>query len=421
MKSIEALNHFIADQRAEHNIADLPLKKVRVIDMATVMAAPYAATLLGDYGADVIKIENPNRPDAIRGWGIIEDKKIHPFWAVIGRNKFPVTLDLKKSEGRRILIDLVRKSDILIENMRPGAMEKIGIGRDDLLKENPGLIIGTVSGFGLTGPYSSRPGFGTLAEGFSGFTYLNAQPKGSPTNAPLALADFITGVHLAFALMMALQNQKRGISGGQVIDISLYEPLFSMLGPDFLSYFLTGNVPQPKGNELSYVVPRNNYRTRDGKWVTLSCAAQKPFERLMECIGHPEMNLDSRFKSNEERIKKPNRLIINQVISEWIFNQDMQEVIAVCERMNITIGPIANMQDIAENNHYKERKSLVDIKDPVTGQQLKLPNVPFRMAATPGKIRFPGLPQGAANTTIYRDLLGYSMDKIMEMKDVGSI
>jgi crotonobetainyl-CoA:carnitine CoA-transferase CaiB-like acyl-CoA transferase len=421
MKSADELSEFIASQRHAEQFAGLPLAGIRVIDMATVMAAPYAATLLGDYGAEVIKVENPDGPDAIRGWGVVADKGVQPFWTVVGRNKFPITLNLKAAQGRRILLDLIRRADVLIENMRPGAMEKLGVGKQDLLRENPGLIIGTVSGYGQSGPYAGRPGFGTLAEGFSGFTYLNAQPDGPPTNAPMALADFIAGVHLAFAVMIALRHQKRGAAGGQVIDLSLYEPLFCMLGPDFLSCRLTGDVPQPKGNELSYVVPRNNYRTRDGRWVTMSCAAQKPFERLMECVGHPEMNADPRFKINEERIKEPNRRIINRVVSEWVGSRDLQEVIATCEQLGITIGPIASMQDIAENPHYRERQSVLDITDPATGTPLQIPNLPFRLQATPGRIRFPGLPLGSANAVIYRDLLGYSETDIAQMKASGAI
>jgi crotonobetainyl-CoA:carnitine CoA-transferase CaiB-like acyl-CoA transferase len=421
MRTVEGLSQFIAAQRGDEACSGLPLQGVRVLDMATVMAAPYAATLLGDYGAEVIKIENPSGPDAIRGWGVVEEKGIQPFWSVVGRNKFPITLNLKDPDGRRVLVDLVRQSDVLIENMRPGVMEKLGIGRDDLMRENPGLIIGTVSGFGQTGPYANRPGFGTLAEAFSGFTFLNAQPDGPPTNAPMALADYISGVHLAFAAMVALRHQERGRRGAQVIDIALYEPLLCMLGPDFLQCQLTGEVPQPKGNELSYVVPRNNYRTRDGKWVAMSCAAQKPFERLMNCVGHPEMNADLRFKTNEERIKDPNRRVINQVVSEWVGSRDLSEVIATCETLGITIGPIASLQDVAENAHCRERGSTVEIEDPATGLTLRIPNVPFRLLGTPGRIRFPGLPLGAANEVIYRDLLGYAPERLRAMREKGTI
>lgn len=415
------LHEFIVGQRTKDKFAQLPLEGLRVIDMATVMAAPFAATLLGDYGADIIKVENPSNPDAIRGWGVIEEQGIAPFWSVVGRNKFPVTLNLKTPEGRRIFTDLIQKADVLIENMRPGAMEKLGIGKDELIEKNPGLVIATVSGYGQTGPFSKRPGFGTLAEGFSGFTYLNAQPDGPPTNAPMALADFITGAHLAFAIVICLRGQERGKKGGQVIDMSLYEPLFGMLGPDFLSWFLTGKAPGPKGNELSYVVPRNNYRTKDGKWVTLSGAAQGPFERLMECIGHPEMKEDPRFKTNTERIKDGNRQIINKVISEWIGSRSSEEVITTCERLGITVGPIANMKEIGGNPHFLERGSLIEIEDPATGVLLKIPNVPFGLLSSPGRIRFPGLPLGSANHAIYGSLLGYSREEIEGLKTSGAI
>jgi crotonobetainyl-CoA:carnitine CoA-transferase CaiB-like acyl-CoA transferase len=421
MSPSKDLNSFIRQQRAKEKFRGLPLEGIRVIDMATVMAAPYTATLMGDYGAEVIKVENPGNPDAIRGWGVIEEKGIHPFWSVVGRNKLPITLNLKMDEGKQIFIDLIHRADVLVENMRPGAMEALGIGKDDLLKENPGLVIATVSGYGQTGPYADRPGFGTLAEGLSGFTFLNAQPEGPPTNAPLALADFITGVHLAFAVMIALRNQERGRRGGQRIDISLYEPLFGLLGPDFLSFFLTGEVPQPKGNELSYVVPRNNYQTRDARWVTMSCAAQKPFERLMECVGHPEMKTDPRFMTNEERIKDPNREIINQVISEWVGSQTLQEVIETCEQLGITIGPIADMKDIIDNLQYQQRGSFFKITDPVTGHTLAIPNLPFHLLGTPGRIRFPGLPLGSANKVVYQDLLGYSPDRIKQYTQIGAI
>jgi formyl-CoA transferase len=421
MTSKKNLNRFIRHQLAPENAAGLPLAGTRIIDMATVMAAPYAATLLGDYGAEIIKIENPTNPDAIRSWGIIEDKGIHPFWSVIGRNKLPVTLNLKAPAGKRIFAEMVGKADVLIENMRPGVLKKLGFGKDELLDINPGLIIGTVSGYGQTGPYAGRPGFGTLAEGFSGFTYLNAQPDGPPTNAPMALADFIAGIHLAVAVLIALRQQKRGQSGGQQIDMSLYEPLFSLLGPDFLTYCMTNEIPAPKGNELSYVVPRNNYRTRDGRWVTMSGASQKPFERLMESIGHPEMNADPRFQSNEARIKAPHRRIINQVISEWVGNRDLDDVIETCERLGITIGPIASMQDIAANPHFAERGSILRVADPATGEILKIPNLSFRLTGTPGRIRFPGLPLGSANEFVYGTLLGRSSEQIAELEDKGVI
>jgi crotonobetainyl-CoA:carnitine CoA-transferase CaiB-like acyl-CoA transferase len=417
----EKLTEFIRAQRVRENVEGLPLKDIRVIDLSTVVAAPFAATLLGDMGAEVIKVENPNMPDALRAWGIIEDKGIHPFWSVIGRNKLPVTINLKAPEGKQIFSELIEKSDILIENMRPGTLDKLGFDIESLQRKNPGLIIGKISGYGQTGPYSSRPGFGTLAEGYSGYTYLNAQPDGIPTNPPMALADYLAGLHLVFALSVALRDQKRGVRGSQVIDVSLYEPLFGLLGPDFLSYSLTGEVPQAQGNELSYVAPRNSYRTKDEQWATLSCSAQKPFERLMDCVGHPELIQDSRFLSNDIRSKPENRKVLNEVIGEWIGARDLGEVLETCDRLGVTIGPITTMKDIDEDRHYNERGTLIEIEDPVTGTMLRMPNMPFRMAGKPSKIRFPGLPHGAANAALYEDLLGYSPDAVEKLKAAKAI
>jgi crotonobetainyl-CoA:carnitine CoA-transferase CaiB-like acyl-CoA transferase len=415
------LDDFISKQRTKESVDSLPLKDLRVIDLSTVVAAPFAATLLGDMGAEIIKIENPAMPDALRAWGVVKDKGVQPFWSVIGRNKYPVTLNLKSPEGKQIFSKLIEKTDVLIENMRPGTLGKLGFDTDTLLRQNPGLVVGKISGYGQTGPYSPRPGFGTLAEGYSGFTYLNAQPGGVPTNPPMALADYIAGLHLAFALLIALRNQKRGERGGQIVDVSLYEPLFGLLGPDFLSYCLTGEIPQPKGNELSYTAPRNSYQTKDGQWVALSCSAQKPFERLMECIGHPEMIGDPQFRTNENRIQPESRRKLNHVISEWIGNHDAGDVLDICDRLNVTVGPITSMKDIDEDPHYNERDSIIEIEDPATGTNLKIPDLAFRMTGTPGKIRFPGLPHGSANKVVYGELLGYSSEEIERLKEVKAI
>ncbi len=221
--------------------------------------------------------------------------------------------------------------------------------------------------------------------------------------------------------MIALRDQERGVKGGQMVDISLYEPLFGLLGPDFLSCFLSGKAPQPKGNELSYVVPRNNYRTKDKKWVAVSCSAQKPFERLMDAVGRPDMKEDPRYKTNEARIEEENRRVINQVVSDWIGGQDLKEIIDLCDRLGITVGPIDTMEDIAHEPHYNERGSFIEIKDPVTGTLLKMPNVPFRMLGSPGRIRFPGLPKGAANKVIFQDLLGHKPEEIKRFIEEGTI
>lgn len=409
------INNFLRQQRTYREESELPLKDIRVIDLGTVVAAPFAATLLGDFGAEVIKVENPNIPDAIRAWSTLEDG-LQPWWLVISRNKLPVTLNMKAPAGAAIFTELVKKSDVLLENFRPGVLDRLGYPAEQLFKLNKGIIIGRISGYGLTGPYAHRPGFGTLAEGFSGFTYLNAEPNGPSLSPPMPLADMTAGLHMAFAIMVALKGARRGEYGGQEIDISLYEPLLGMLGGNFLEYWLSGEIPQPLGSEMSYAAPRNNYQTKDGGWLGLSASAQVPFERLMDAIGKPEYKTDSRFSTNEARIKKENRKELNRVISEWLSQMTLTEALEACERHEVTAGIIADMSDIARDPHVQERKTLIDLDDPATGKKLRLPDVPIRMPDSPGKIRFPGLPFGAANEVVYQDILGYSAGQLEELR-----
>lgn len=420
MRSKKELNRFLRDQRTDEALKGLPLQDIRVIDVASVVAAPYAATLLGDFGAEVIKVENPLVPDAPRAFWEIEPG-IQPYWAFLARNKFPVTINLRSDEGKKIFLELIGKSDVLVENMRLGTLEKLGLDMETLHNRNPGLIIGRLSGYGQTGPYAARPGFGTISEGFAGFTYLNAPRGGDPLNAPLPLADFLTSLHLALAIMICLRNQERGKKGGRVIDISLYEPLFGLFGGEFIRHTMTGEIPHSLGSEWSYVAPRNIFKTKDGKWVTMTASVQRPFERLMKAVGHPEIIDDPRFKTNKERVKEENRQVINKVIAEWIASKDLQDVLETCAQLDVAMGPINSMEDIAKDPHYETRESWIKIEDPVTGTPLKIPNIPFRILGSEGRVRFPGLPLGAANDVIYGDVLGYTPEQIEKLRETGAI
>ena len=237
----------------------------------------------------------------------------------------------------------------------------------------------------------------------------------------MPLADFLTSLHLLVAIMICLRDQKRGERGAKVIDRSLYEPLFSLFGGEFIKYSMTGELPQSLGNEWTYVAPRNNFKTKDGKWVTLTASVQKPFERLMKAVGHPEMIEDTRFKTNKERVKEENRRVINKVIAEWVAGKDLGDVLETCANLDVAMGPINSMEDIAKDPHYKARQSWIEIEDPVTGTPIRMPNVPFRILGSSGRIRFPGLPQGAANEVIYEDLLGYPPEQIEKLREAGAI
>ncbi|MCR8921311.1 CoA transferase [Dasania sp. GY-MA-18] len=420
-RSKTELDAFIASQRLSNCFEGLPLQGKRVLDMSTVIAAPYAAALLGDAGAEVLKIENPKAPDGLRSWGTIKENGIEPYYAVIGRNKLPVTVNLKNEHGKALFLDLVKQSDVLIENMRVGVMERLGLTQQELLAVNPGLIIAKVSGYGTSGPNAEQPGFGTLAEAYSGFTYLNGHAESGPTSPPNALADLTTGVHLAFAVSLALANQERGVKGGQLIDISLYEPLLGYLGGEFLHYKLTGENPEPIGNELRAASPRNNYQTKDGKWIALSCSSQKPWEKLAQVMGHDNLIKDPRFLTNNERIEPANRKALNGIIQDWLKNHTKAEALEICRRENITAGPIMAMRDIDVDEHMQQRESFITLEDPATGIALKFPNVPFRLTGQPTRIRFPGLPHGSANDTVYKELLGYNEGQISELKAMGAI
>lgn len=411
---------FIREQRKKAESSNMPLKDIRAIDLGAVVAAPYAATLLGDFGAEVIKIEPPGVPDAIRFWAVVEGR-YQPSWLVASRNKLPITLNLKHAQGQKLFTQLVERSDVLFENMRPGTLDRLGFSAEKLWQVNKGLVISRISGYGQTGPYSPKPGFGTLAEAMSGFTRQNAQPGGPPTNPPLALADMTAGVHLALGTIIALRGQKRGEKGGQEIDMSLYEPLFSFMGPEFLRYHLSGEVAEPMGNESNFTSPRNSFQTKEGKWVALSASSQAPYERMMDLIGHPELKTAEGFRDNQERIQKESRKVLNRVIGEWIKNRTLKEVVDECEKAGVTIGPVYSMEDIANDPHVKERGSITPVFDPDSERTLSFPNIPIHLLQTPGAVRFPGLPMGSANEVIYQDLLGYSPEEIEGMKAKGVI
>ena len=414
------LRDFIRERRIGLAQSRLPLRDIRIIDLGSVVAGPFGATLLGDYGAEVVKIEPPGVPDALRYWAVIEARH-EPFWLLASRNKLPITLNLKHPQGREILARLVAQSDVLLENMRPGTLDRLGFPAAKLWEINRGLIIGRISGYGQTGPYASKPGFGTLAEAMSGFTYMNAQPGAPPTNPPLALADMIAGTHLALGVMIALRDQKRGERGGQELDLSLYEPLFGFMGGDFLMHALSGIAPHPVGNESNYVSPRNSYRTADGRWVALSASSQAPFERLMDLVGRPDLKQTPGFRNNQERLQQASRDVLNRIIGDWIKARPLAEVLEACEKAGVTIGPVYSMEDIARDPHYRARGSITSIFDPASQKEIPVPETPIRLSATPGAIRFPGLPMGAANEVVLEDLLGYSPEEVADFRRAGAI
>jgi len=417
---LEKITEFLLEQRKRVNSSSLPLKDIRVIDLGAVVAAPFAATMLGDFGAEVVKVEPREVPDAIRFWSVVEEK-YQPYWLVHSRNKLPITLNLKHPKGQNVLRRLVERADVVLENMRPGTLDRLGFSAQELWKINQRLIIGRISGYGQSGPYASKPGFGTLAESMSGYAYQNTHPGQPPTSPPIPLADMVAGLHLALGIMVAMHQRHCGVQQGQEIDLSLYEPLLSFMGPEYLYYSLSGNIPQPMGNEATFTAPRNNFRTCDGRWVALSASAQAPFERMMDLVGHPELKTKPGFRNNKERIQPESRQVLNQVIGEWIRKRALPIVLTECEQAGVTVGPVYNMEDISRDPHVQARRSIRQARDPITKKSVPFPANPIRLQPGSPDVQFPGLPTGAANEFVLTHLLGYAAEEVAQMKAEGAI
>lgn len=391
----------------------LPLKGLKVLDIATMMAAPWAATYMGDFGADVIKIEHPVTGDNTRKFGAVKDGK-GIYWKSLSRNKKCITLELKKPEGKELFLKLVNWADILIENFRPGTMEKWGLGWEVLSAVNPGLIWLRVSGFGQEGPYASRGGFGTVAEGMSGFAAINGYPDGPPTLPPIALADGVCSAFAAYAIMVAVyERDVLGSKKGQVIDISLYEPLMRLMEVSLLEYSVLGLIPQRMGNRIASSAPRNSYRTKEGKWICLSGSSQPIAENVFKAIGRPDLISDPRFCDNPSRVKNVDEL--DAIIGEWIGRHSLNEVVERFMEAGAVVGPIYEVDQIFADEHIKYRESLVQVPDEDFGT-ITMPNVFAKFSRTPGKIQFSGEDKGAHNQEIYCGLLGMSLEELSELQ-----
>ncbi|MFZ0215687.1 MAG: CoA transferase [Candidatus Dormiibacterota bacterium] len=393
---------------------ELPLEGIRVVDTATLAAAPWLACYLGEFGADVIKVEQPKVGDHQRRWGSRKQGEAL-FWKSIARNKRSITLNLRDARGAEILKRLLATADVLVENFRPGTLERWGLGPEVLQAINPGLVVARVSGFGQTGPYRQRPGFGTLAEGFSGFAHLTGQPDGPPTLPNLPLADGVAGLTGAYAVMLALYHRDVRGGAGQVVDISLCDPLLRLMEPALLDWDQLGVNATRTGNRTPHVAPRNLYRCADDTWVALSASAGSIFERLASAIGRPDLVDDPRFATNEARIANVEEL--DGIIGAWIGERNRPDVLAVMGRAEVAMGPIYDARAVYEDPHFKERRSFVEVEDPRLGP-MRLVNVVPRLSATPGRVRTTGPDLGQHNEQIYGEL-GLTGQELHRLREEG--
>ena len=360
-------------------MTDGPLADIRVIDCATVVAGPGAAKYLADFGADVIKVERPEG-DTTRAMGWVDSRDgVSLWWKLISRGKRTVVLDLKSDDGVAAMRRLCADADVLIENFRPGTLERLGLAPDDLIAANPKLVVLRVTGFGQDGPYANRPGFATMAEAMSGFASLNGEPDGGPLLPPIALTDEVTALVGAFATMVALHS---GV--GQVVDVNLLESLFQLMGPLASAYAVNGYEQPRLGSGIAYSVPRGTYRTKDGRWVAVSTSAESVAKRVMDMIGAGD---DERFATFGGRMA--HRDEVEARMSDWIAARTNDEVMAAFEAAQAAIAPVLSMADIAVDPHYAARRSIVDVDGtPMQG-------LVARLSKTPGRIRWAGRPLAA--------------------------
>ncbi len=374
-----------------------------------------AATLIPASGADVVKIEHPVRPDPARGHG--PSKGGDGLWfKALARNKRLITLDLSNPSGRDLFLRLAESADVVLENFRPGTLERWGAGPDDLWRVNPRLVVARVSGFGQTGPYASRPGFGTLAEAMSGFAALNGEPEGPPLLPPLALADGVAALATAFAIMVALRAREE-TGRGQVVDTSLVEPLLTLLGPQLTAYDLLGELQPRTGNRSSHNAPRNVYRTADGSWVAVSASATSIAERVLRLVGRPDLAEEPWFASGSGRAAHVDE--IDDAVGAWIASRSRGEVLAAFESAEAAIAPVYDARDILADPQLRAIRAIVSVDDPELGP-IKMTNVISRLSETPGEIRTSGRRHGADTEAVLAEL-GVSAEELERLRAGGVV
>lgn len=397
------------------NPAPQPLEGLTVLDVSTILAGPLCCQILGDFGADVIKIEHPVTGDNLRGHGKSKDG-FPLWWKEVNRNKRTLALDLSATGAAAIFRRLASTADIVVENFRPGTLERWGIGPDVLCADNPGVIIVRLTGFGQTGPYSTRAGFGTLAEAMSGFAGMTGEADGPPTLPAFGLADSICGIAASSAALVALRHRDR-TGKGQVVDISILEPIMTAVGPAPTIYQQLGTVEERHGNRSTNNAPRNTYRTADGKWVAVSTSAQRIAERVMSLVGHPEVIAEAWFASGSTRVKHVEQL--DSYVGDWVAERTRDDVIAAFEAAGAAIAPVYDAKDIVEDAHIRQTQMLIEVDDPDLGKLLQH-NVMWRLSETPGAIRHTGRALGQDTVEILTEA-GFDSTQIDSFLESGTV
>jgi crotonobetainyl-CoA:carnitine CoA-transferase CaiB-like acyl-CoA transferase len=399
------------------NIRKRPLEGFRVIEMGQLLAGPFTGAMLAYFGAEVIKIEPPEGGDALRGWRLMENGTSY-WWHSIARNKKSVTVDLKSEEGRAIVRKLLDGADVLVENFRPGLMEKWGLGPEAIKQSNPGLIYTRISGYGQDGPYSSKPGFASVCEGFGGFRHVNGFPDQAPVRPNLSIGDTLAAIHAALGVAMAIIERSRNDSGeGQVIDVALYEAVFNLMEGVVPEYSGCGAIREPSGTTVTGIVPTNTYRCQDNKYVIIGGNGDSIFKRLMTTAGREDMANNPAMADNAGRVQ--HEVEIDAALSEWCLAHPSKFIIEQLEAARVPVGPIYNVEDMFNDPHYQARGMFERVE--IDGKSLDIPALIPKLQSTPGKTDWSGPKLGQHTEEVLSDILGMASEDLQALKAKGVV
>jgi formyl-CoA transferase len=395
-----------------------PLAGIRILELGMLLAGPFTGRLLGDMGAEIIKVEPPGKPDPLREWGKARYKGRSLWWGVQSRNKKCVTLDLRTEKGQELLLELARRSDVLVENFRPGTLERWNLGWEQLQEANPALVLCRVSGYGQTGPYAPRAGFASVAEAMGGLRHLNGFPGEPPPRVHLSLGDSLAGMFAVQGILAALYRRDAlGGRRGQVVDVSLLESCFALLESTVPEYDRLGIVRGPGGTGLKGVAPSNIFRSRDGKWMVIAANADNVFGRLCAAMGLPELADDERFSTHLARGEHQEE--IEAIVAEWAGGLDAAEIDRVLNEAGVICGPIYTIADIFADEHFRARDMLLEHEDPEFGAYVG-PGIVPKFSETPGAVRWSATwEHGSHNEDVFGGLLGLSGDALAELREEG--
>ena len=403
----------------KNNMRERPLDGIRVIEIGQLLAGPFTGTILGYFGAEVIKIENPKSGDPIRKWHETKEGT-SLWWSSLSRNKKCVTLDLSTPKGRKILKSLITKADILIENFRPGTLEKWGMGPEVLKGFNPGLILARISGYGQNGPYSTKPGFASVCEAFGGFRYVNGFPGQMPVRPNLSIGDTLAGIHAALGILLAYINREKEEnkkSVGQVVDIAIFEAMFNMLEAVVPEYDGLGVVREPSGSTITGIAPTNTYKCKDKSLIVIGANTDSMFARLTKIMGQPELARDAKYANNKNRVE--NQKELDALIQSWVETMNPDTALKELDSANIAAGPIYSVKDMFADPQYLARELFETVS--VNDDSLKIPAIVPRLSRTPGRTDFPGPDLGKFNKEIYGSLLGLDSQTLENLESEGVI